>query len=175
VNILFEKGSDKIQISNIYQSIVEPGSSENYIAFDVGNIFTVPLNVSISLWLPSGWESTPEKAVLEIPSYSQTRVSMKVHVPKTTPDGVYYGGLLINYENSTTTKELVFRITATTRLVDLAAFIGFFTDNTFIVLIITAASVIIIVRTVRTRRRYEYKEDVSTTLTEIKDTVFRRR
>ncbi len=175
VNILFEKGSDKIQISNIYQSIVEPGASENYIAFDVGNIFTAPLNVSISLWLPSGWESTPEKTVLDIPSYSQTRVSMKVHVPKETPDGVYYGGLLVTYENATTTKELVFRISAVSKLVDLAAFIGFFADNTFIVLLITAVSIIIVVRTVRTRRRYEYKEDVSSTLAEIKDTVFRRR
>jgi len=175
VNILFEQGADKIQISNIYQSIVEPGSPDNYIAFDIGNVFTAPLNVTISLWLPSGWDSTPEKTILDIPSYSQTRVSMKVHVPKTTSDGVYYGGLLVTYENATTTKELVFRISAINKLVDLAAFIGFFMDNTFIVLVITAASVIIIVRTVRTRRRYEYIEDVSTTLNEIKDSVFRRR
>jgi hypothetical protein len=175
VNIMYEKGVEKIQISNIYQSILVPGRHDNYLTFDIGNIHTSSINVTISSWLPKGWNTTPASINLLIPPHSQTNVLMNVYAPETIQPGNYYAGLYITYENMTITKELVFRITDINALGGLFAGLRLLYDNGYLVLLAVSVLVIMVIRVVRTRRRYEYKEDVSDTLSEIKGIVFRRK
>ena len=175
VNIMYEKGVDKIQISNVFQNILVPGGHDNYLTFDIGNIYTQNVNVTITPWFPRGWNTTPASINLLIPPYSQTNVFMNIYAPEDTQLGNYYAGLYITYENTTITKELVFRITEVTALGGL--FVGLRTlyDNGYLVLLALSVLIIMVIRVIRTRRRDEYKEDVSDTLSEIKGIVFRRK
>jgi hypothetical protein len=169
INVLYEKES-KVQISNIYQTILERGGVNNYLIFDIGNIYTSQLNVTIEPWLPQGWNSTPDKMFLVMPPRSQTNVKFKINTPPDAPNGVYYGGLYITYENSTISRELVFRIQ---EIGPLAWFTGLF-DNGLLLLVIIAVIVVVAIRVARARRGYEYKEDMSTTLSEMKSILRRR-
>ncbi len=175
VNILYEKGVDKVQISNLYQNVLVPGGSDNYITFDIGNIYTDKVNVTITPWLPDGWNATPASINLIIPPYSQTSVRMGIYAPEDIQEGNYYGGLYITYENTTITKELSFRSQAINALGGLFTGLRLVYDNGYLVLLAVSILIIMVIRVVRTRRRYEYKEDVSDTLSEIKGIVFRRR
>jgi len=175
VNVMYEKGVDKIQISNVYQSILIPGGRDNYLTFDIGNIYTSNVNVTITSWLPKGWNTTPASINLVIPPYSQTSVHMGVYAPENIQPGNYYAGLYITYENTTITKELVFRAQEINALGGLFAGLRLLYDNGYLVLLALSVLIIMVIRVVRTRRRYEYKEDVSDTLSEIKGIVFRRK
>jgi len=175
VNIMYEKGIDKIQISNVYQSILIPGGYDNYLTFDIGNIYTEKVNVTITPWFPKGWNATPASINLIIPPYSQTNVRMGVFAPADIQTGNYYAGLYITYENTTITKELVFRAQEINALGGLFAGLKLLYDNGYLVLLAASVLIIMVIRVIRTRRRYEYKEDVSDTLSEIKGIVFRRK
>ena len=175
VNVMYEKGVDKVQLSNIYQSIMIPGSPNNYLTFDIGNIYTAPVNVTITPWLPRGWNATPSSVNLLIPPYSQTSVYINIYAPEDVQPGNYYAGLYITYENMTITKELSFRIQEINALGGLFAGLKLLYDNGYLVLLAVSILIIMTIRIIRTRRRYEYKEDVSDTLTEIKGIVFRRK
>jgi hypothetical protein len=175
VNVMYEKGVDKIQISNVYQSILIPGGRDNYLTFDIGNIYTSNVNVTITSWLPRGWNTTPASINLVIPPYSQTNVYMNVYAPENIQPGNYYAGLYITYENTTITKELAFRAQEINALGGLFAGLRLLYDNGYLVLLALSVLIIMVIRVVRTRRRYEYKEDVSDTLSEIKGIVFRRK
>ena len=175
VNVMYEKGVDKIQISNVYQSILIPGGHDNYLTFDIGNIYTSNVNVTITSWLPTGWNTTPSVINLLIPPYSQTSVRMGVYAPEGIQPGNYYAGLYITYENTTITKELVFRSQEINTLGGLFAGLKLLYDNGYLVLLAVSVLIIMAIRVIRIRRRYEYKEDVSDTLSEIKGIVFRRK
>ena len=175
INILYEQGMEKVRISNTFQSVMGPGGDSNYLTFDVGNIYTDTLNVTISLWLPAGWNSSPASVFLTIPPYAQTRVNMKIDIPLGTASGGYYGGMYVLYDNSSMTKEIVFRVQELGILGGIYGIFGFLSENGLLAIIIVAVLIIVVVRTIRIRRRYEYKEDMATTLSEIKSMVFRRR
>ena len=175
VNIMYEKGVDKIQISNVFQNILVAGGHDNYLTFDIGNIYTQNVNVTITPWFPKGWNTTPASINLVIPPYSQTNVFMNIYAPEDTQPGNYYAGLYITYENTTITKELVFRIQEINALGGLFAGLKLLYDNGYLVLLAVSVLIIMVIRVIRTRRRYEYKEDVSDTLSEIKGIVFRRK
>jgi hypothetical protein len=175
VNVMYEKGVDKVQLSNIYQSIMIPGSPNNYLTFEIGNIYTAPVNVTITPWLPRGWNATPSSVNLLIPPYSQTSVYINIYAPEDVQPGNYYAGLYITYENMTITKELSFRIQEINALGGLFAGLKLLYDNGYLVLLAVSILIIMTIRIIRTRKRYEYKEDVSDTLTEIKGIVFRRK
>jgi len=175
VNIMYEKGVDKIQISNIFQNILVAGGHDNYLTFDIGNIYTDNVNVTITPWFPKGWNTTPASINLLIPPYSQTNVFMSIYAPEDTQPGNYYAGLYITYENTTITKELVFRVQEINALGGLFAGLRMLYDNGYLVLLAVSVLIIMVIRVIRTRRRYEYKEDVSDTLSEIKGIVFRRK
>ena len=175
VNIMYEKGVDKIQISNVFQNILVAGGHDNYLTFDIGNIYTDKVNVTITPWFPRGWNTTPASINLLIPPYSQTSVFMNIYAPEDTQPGNYYAGLYITYENTTITKELVFRVQEINALGGLFTGLRVLYDNGYLVLLALSVLIIMVIRVVRTRRRYEYKEDVSDTLSEIKGIVFRRK
>jgi hypothetical protein len=175
VHILYEKGVDKIQIANIYQSILVPGAGNDYLTFDIGNIYTQPLNVTVTVWLPSGWKATPDNATLDIPAFQQTNVRIGIYAPPDVNYGAYYGGLYITYENTTISKELVFRIQEVNGLGWFFSIIAALFDNGILLfLLIIAATIVILRRRRHAEGGYEYKEDVYSTLSSIKGVLRRR-
>jgi len=172
INVLYERGADKIQIYNIYQTIAQRGTGQTSLSFDIANVYTNTLNITIQPWLPSGWSSSPDNMSLLMPAQTQTNVKFAINIPVDIPDGAYYGGVNIYYENTSIAKEIVFRLAPGGLLFGF----GFFGIDFGLVLIIIAViiGIAIIRRIRRANEGYEYKQDVDSTLSEVKSLILRR-
>ena len=175
IDVLYEKGLEKVQVSNVYQTILNPGE-DNYLLLDVGNIYSAPVDVVIQTWLPKGWNSTPASIELNIPPMSQTNIRFKINVPFDANMGVYYGTLQLQYENSIISKELVFRVQEISLFGGIIGFFMSLINSGFLLALVIAFLIIMGVRIARREmnRGYEYKGDVGRTLGEIKGILKRR-
>ncbi|MFQ5800876.1 MAG: NEW3 domain-containing protein, partial [Candidatus Hydrothermarchaeales archaeon] len=96
---------EEVEISKVETSTLSPGKSGN-LSVTATNLGRVPLNVTLTVGLPSGWDVEPESIILRFNPLEEKVLSFIVLPPENATLGVYTATLKLTYNGETATKDV---------------------------------------------------------------------
>jgi hypothetical protein len=107
INILYEISSarEMVEIVKVEAPTLSPGKSGNF-SLTISNNADIPLDISFTLGLPSGWKTEPEVITQRFTPSSQGVLNFTITPPESTTVGIYTATLKLSYNDKVVTKDV---------------------------------------------------------------------